>query len=159
MSAKDTPQGKRIRSKLLTFTADPAAAASESVPGAAIFIAPDDVRVIGCHMGAEVLALANGWDSGKCNIAMYLSRIAQWMHEASFMHIMSIVQCYEATVGAGVTETVLGPAYTEREQWFPEGHGIDLDEGESINMNVVYANSMANPHRVTGWAILYYVER
>jgi hypothetical protein len=157
--AKETATGKRIRSDLLVFTADPAAAASESVVGADIFIAEDDVRVVGLHMGAEVLALANGWDSGKCNIAMYLCRVAQWMHETSLMHIMAIVQAYECTVGAGVTETVLGPAYTEREQWFPEGYGIDLDEGESLNLNVVYANSMANPHRVTGWAIIYYVER
>ena len=158
MSAK-TPQGKRVRSDLLTFSADPAAAASEAVIGADIFIAPDDIRIIGLHMGAEVLALANGWDSGKCNIAMYLSRVAQWMHEMSLMHVMAIVQCYEATVGAGVTETVLGPAYTEQEQMFPEGYGIDLDEGETLNLNAVYANSMANPHRVTGWAIIYYVER
>jgi len=42
---------------------------------------------------------------------------------------------------------------------FPEGYGIDLDEGETLNLNAVYANSMANTHRVTGWAIIYYVER
>lgn len=133
----------------------------ESKDAADSWEAPDDIRIIGIH-SYSFLDLDNNIDSGDMHMAAVLSRQAAYgaaHYDSILAKIYNQMSARACVVGAGTTELVFGTPLKEETYFFPEGMGIDVDEGEILYMSINRANSMANNHSVGAGFSIYYVER
>ena len=122
----------------------------------------DDVTIIGVQMFAS-LSSSNEFDSGTIYVMGAASRVA-WnavsgREDGDILFIESRIDARSVTVGAGVSEVAVGKVVEHELLLFPDGHGIDLDEGDIVYLNWAWANGMANDHGAFIDALVYYVER
>lgn len=155
-----TVKSKRIKTKLMTKGQSIAAAGDEQYLGADSWVVQEDITIIGLGLRVSVQDGAFGWDSGRVSALGEISRVAKMFADGVLMGFCKHVICREATVGANSTQTVLGGQPTEVQFiMFPEGYGVDMDDGEVLYLNTDLHNDMANAHHTSINGIVYYVER
>lgn len=122
------------------------------------WVSPDDYTLIGFELTAHVDPETN-MDSGRIAMDAEITRTSSFGTQGVIGRSEARLECRTAVIGAGTTETVSGRQRAENIVMFPDGHGIDIDEGETINLLTWSQNSMANSHFAYAQAILYLVER
>lgn len=158
MTAKSTPDGKKVKTHFMSWSLTGTAGLADTLDGADEYIFQDDVRVIGCQVRAWNVPLAE-LDSGRIEAKAEVSRIGKWFSDGRILEAVSYQEGRSVTVAAGSTETLQGPYTEAKEIMFPEGYGIDFNEGDAIYLNAYWFNSMANDHVFEAQATIYFVER
>lgn len=118
----------------------------------------DDVRVIGILLRCDVEDETD-LDSGYLALNAEVSRASKRGQAGALIMASCKTSCRSCTVGIGVTETVLVESHKVVVVMFPDGHGVDFDDGEYINLLVYMKNTMSNAHSGDANAIIYFVER
>lgn len=154
-----TVEAKKIKTAWLSFGAAALAGEGETVNAADIWLPLDKVTIIGVLGRVSVTDDADGWDSGNVSVKLDVSRVAQYGADGSLLEVAANVICREATVGINANQTVIGDPQEHTLLMFPEGYGIDIDDNVPIYINIDWVNRMANNHRVSVAALIYYVER
>jgi len=154
-------KGDRIRMKQIFASASiPAGEGPGVTVGTAYWTAQDDIRIIGCmlSMGMKVVGALQ---EGRANGHAELSRGALSDGDAIFCEITPWVGFFTEIVVATQTAGIFGDPTRDIVLMFPEGHGIDVDEGEAVNL-FVYAGATiisAGVLEIDAEAHIYYVER
>jgi len=144
-----TPDSRRVRSITLTAWQANIAAGTETAMATHTF--QDDVRVI----GAQVSAISTITDAqlnadGRVHTKSEVSK-------QGAMGMPGAILVAEAF--AGWTAAILIGEMTKRENIiFPEGYGLDFDDGETIYLHAFIEVVGVDGHSVHE-AIVYYVER
>ena len=118
----------------------------------------DKIRIIGVAIIAEAIPLAE-LDSGELSFEVEVSRVGSINQDGLIALCIGYVFGVSVTIGIGVSEVAVGDLHKDKVIFFPEGYGIDLDDGDAIYMNASFGNTMANDHSFAGIATIYYVER
>jgi hypothetical protein len=153
-----TPEGKRVKTIVMAGSVEMANGEANQQNALDTHVWQEDVRVIGIEAYAELYAL-NAMDSGNIQALTEVSRVGSWGQDGRLLEAACIIIGTSITVGVGVTEVAIGDSIKVERMFFPEGHGVDFDDGEAIYINALDNNNMANDQR--GWhgATIYYVER
>ena len=131
-----------------------------AVPAPQVLWTPqDDITIIGMESYNEIEREGTGWDSGNLLCISEISRVGQFYRDGALMFCSAVVECGEATVGINANQCVLGSMFNMECEWFPEGYGVDLDDGETLYLNCYAHNEMSNPKHFYFWSKIYYVER
>lgn len=147
-----TPEGRRVKSVVLGGLQDLATGIElDEVAMSYQFL--DDVRIIGLEIScvAEPDDAASNSD-GRLHLYAEVSRSSLRGRPGS-LGIAYTFAVWNALIAMG--------SFTEHlVAMFPEGYGIDIDEGEHVNL-LAYAHYTggAGPIKVYENAVLYYVER
>ena len=153
-----TPEGKRIRIEYLQGSVT--APDDEIVENILLdsFTPQFDIRVVGWHFENELQVVnAIGFsDNAYVRAATFLSRGAAADFQSRWATLHSAIYVQIET-GGMISPNIL--IQTE-DVMFPEGHGIDIDEGESVYIfgtcrNVAAGLGMA----IIGTCVLYWVPR
>lgn len=154
-----TPMSKRIKGVFISGTKETLAGGADLRGdnwGSHLF--DEDVTIIGCILGATWDGIPP-MDSGEYDGGFHLSKEANYATQIMFNTIRIHVTASEVLVAAAKTQVALGPKTTQQLIMFPEGYGIDVDDGGSIYITGYVANSMSDPVDVFPWALLLVVER
>lgn len=145
-----TPDSRRVKTLWLQGTVPTVAAGVETVTTSHTF--QDDVRVIGCHVEANsIVTDAQLNADGRMHTQGEVSKHGVQGHDGALLR---------AQVFAGWTAAIaIGNLLASEQVVFPEGYGVDFDDGETIYLH----GQLENIGAVTGVglvvAIIYYVER
>ena len=152
-----TIQSKRIKTAIFTKMTTLVAASTETSVIVDTFIAQRDITLIGIEM-CNYLYLTNPTDSGTCEFEVRFTRSGWGVPGLLFSTLVAAFP-RQATEGVNVGVGVWGSINNERTVFFPEGYGVDLDDGEVINMMTAWKNEMAQDQ--VGWCFgeYYYVDR
>jgi len=147
-----TPEKKRIRTAQVPLLA-PVAPPGGSQTLTSEYVFQDDVRLIGCEVSAiHICTDAELNADGRCHVYTELTRSSIPGKDQAIL---------KTEVMSGWTAAILaGGELCKRSQlMFPEGHGIDFDENETVTM-IGFAEAVG---AVAGNALceatLYFVER
>lgn len=151
------PEGSRIRTKFLGGAQNGkitiAATASYGPAVVDEWIVQDDIKIVGVEMINEIDmadAISNADFEMQC--IFELSR-AGTIERDSIIASCQNEMCWNGIISVG------GEPRKEVVIMFPQGYGIEIDEGEVINL-VAYASGVkAGDSYVFASAIIYYVER
>lgn len=145
-----TPDTRRVRSKWLQATTASIAAGQDAVIDSHTF--QDDVRVIGCQVSAiSIVTDAQLNADGRMHSYAELSKQGIQGRDGSILKVDSM---------AGWTGILSVGEIAKREDiMFPEGYGIDFDDGETIYLHGYLENIGAVVGVALVEAIVYYVER
>ena len=154
-----TVVAKRIKTVFMSYGAAIAAASDVDLNAADTHTWQEDVTVIGVLLRTTLLDDGTGWDSGRLTILAEISRVAKIQDPGTIIAFCNHLICREATVGINATQTMVGKPEERQMLMFPEGYGIDMDQDSSLYINTSQKNEMANVHRFSIGACIYYVER
>ena len=119
----------------------------------------EDIRIVGvsmsCTAGLNVTAIGSIAD-GAVHTHGELSRHGERGKPSSILDVN--VQLY---TGVGTSENFFGNNMGRDSIMFPDGHGVDLDEGEVLYLHAgCFSNaSGAGEHEHSVFCLVYYVER
>lgn len=147
-----TPEGRRVRSMTLSIASPSQAGGSDGYINQP-FIVADDIRVIGAELIAEALI-----SDAMTNADASLQVIAEMSRAPIASQPGSIIRVDVQTIWNGVI-CVASPTRAQEFVMFPEGYGMDFDEGEFINIGVGYESNSGEVSRAFATGIIYYVER
>jgi len=117
---------------------------------AAAFVAQDKVRIIGAELN---LVIDPSDQTLVADMAMAMINITTVPGQLAGL----IAMLNGAITNIGES---FGDTYKHLMFFFPEGHGLDLDEEEAVFLGYNFSNNMAATTIVmSGSAIIYYVER
>lgn len=158
--SKETIQAKKIKSIDLGANVIQPAGTSGPFAVGATFHPEDDIRIIGYSFNVhhfDTIGFDSGWTYGSAFIAKHGDPTAL---QGRFGEIFSAITCRECLVGVASTQcTMVDNKQAGETIFYPEGYGIDVDEGDSVMLNVYVSNTMANDHRWNFAVTLHYVER
>ena len=149
------PESKRIRSIVMNYTS-PALVHGATIDVVAdTMVFQDDVKIVGWQLHGEVLipdACIN--EDGGYNFLLELSR------QGGRSYPGSLGFCVSHAMWTGIL-SVGGDNRKTEHIIYPQGYGIELDEGEAINMLAFVTSYQAALDTLVfyGNAHLYYVER
>lgn len=123
------------------------------------FVFEEDVRIIGanmtCHAGGDATALS-ATQNGEIHTHGEISRHGERGKPSSILDV-NLQTAYTLVVSgaAQAGDTLFG------EVMFPDGHGVDIDEGEALYVHAGCFASMftAGNHQHSIFGCIYYVER
>ena len=163
---RPTVKGKRVRCFEITMLVDMDQGAAASTYVAKGWKAPDDYRLI----GAELLAngevdSAGAYDEGDWQLQAYFTRDgtsvpadrADKAIDGDILGILVGEAYHEETFGVGMN----GRKQDHVEVMFPDGHGIDVEEGEQLFVSAQGINRLgAGAGDMTGnvRVLMYFVE-
>ena len=153
-----TVKNRRIKSVHLSHSVVATAGESVMIPSADSWIPQEDITIIGCEIVGEAIGL-NEFDSGYLSGHHELSRIAKEDEPGVILQCYSFIQAREVLVGINLTQVIQGNNFQHLIMFFPEGYGVDIDEGEPIYLNVTRDNTMANDHSIATNVVVWYVDR
>lgn len=117
----------------------------------------EDVRIIGFSLSAEMILEtgAAADDMAQARLALFLSRGAAQDYNArlAVMHLQ--MRYIVETAGLDMN----GQPCDHLEMMFPEGYGIDIDEGSSLYLFETVRNYLGPAVSTRGTCVVYYVER
>lgn len=154
-----TAVSKRIKTIFMTYGAVITEDTAPDLVAADTHVWLEDVTVIGVLLRSTLMDDLAGWDSGRFTVLAEISRVAVLQDPGTIIAFCNHVICREATVGINATQTMIGKPEERQAIMFPEGYGIDMNEDARLYLNTSCRNGMANPHRISVGAIIYYVER
>jgi len=158
---KPITKASRIRTKQIFANAQiPAGEGPGVTLGSAFWTAQDDIRIIG-FMLSMGMKIVGALQEGRVNGHAELSRGAHGDIDAIFGEITPWVGFWTEIVVATQLAGSFGDPSRDIVVMFPEGHGIDVDEGESINLFVYAGNTMmaSGTADIDSEAHIYYIER
>ena len=144
-------RANRVRSLILYYSASVEDATNQAFAVLDNHCAQDDIYIIGVH-GMVELASSLNEATGEESITAIVSRASVACAPGELICISNVRQ-EEATAGAHehnflcVHDSIM----------FPEGCGMELDEGEYLNLIVAYQITKARI--VKAWFEVYYVEK
>ena len=153
MAARRTPDGKRIKTLYISGAAVLAHGEVSDVNAAGSHTFQDDVRVIGAEVTAEALLT---------DVAINA--------DGQFQHIATVSKHGDranpgdmvAIENQGIWHGIFYAGTPTRRSivvMFPEGYGVDYDDGETINLHHYCVNETNTTVNFYENAIIYYVER
>lgn len=149
-----TIKSKRVRTELIQGEVhDILAATGGWFNSDAVWISQGDVTVIGCSMLIEA-HWTGAPGAGKLGeTKAELSRVGKPNQPGVIMRYGTLVDNW----AVGMTSW----GFKTRDMFFPEGYGIDVDEGEALHLNVyILTDEDTSPNwRGFAEAIIFYVER
>jgi len=160
MVTKRLPEGKRLRSEYIEMHID-------NLDGSAVFLdyatetwtPQDDITIVGYNLRALLdFGAAPTMVSGDCVGVAELTRSAK---NKSPGIIGTISVSMEVNVKTAET-AMLGSKHMEDTIFFPDGIGVEVDEGESINLLGLFSGQgivAAAACDCSFRAVIYYVER
>lgn len=156
-----TVKSKRIQTKRLFYneTVDNPPQSLAVGDAAVIWTLQEDITIVGVEMITEIEENGTGWDSGNLLALCDLSRVGRIHHDGVIAACRNIIDCWEATVGINANQVALGNNTNRELVMFPEGYGVDVDDGESLYLNCYAHNEMSNPKRFYYYATIFYTER
>lgn len=158
MPRPDTPVGRQVKRKYLSQTY---ILAWDAVPynfyPALTWYVPDDIRIIGASI--NISATPSGtFQDGEIHTHAELSTAGDRGLDGNFAELE--VNCQLETEAFGLAW--VGNECPDMIVMFPEGYGIDVDEGEYIYLHMGCFCSMLDSvgtHTHAAYCIIYYVER
>ncbi|MBA7589432.1 hypothetical protein ES708_31517 [subsurface metagenome] len=152
-------KNKQVKSKYLVISVNNAGGVNEGTSTLA-WLLQDNITVIGWYARAKVTPDSN-WDSGYQSAHTELSRAGIISQEAMLFRLSARIQCGSTTMAATVENGLIGDNENNLVTMFPEGYGIDLDDGEYLYLHHTSNNTMgvANGHVGSSMVCIYYVER
>lgn len=145
-----TPEIKRVRSLFLSASTLPGTVTNDS---AVTHMWEDDVKVIGVLIINEIyLVDGNTNEDEDHQLITEVSRSAIWAQNGCLAR-KELQAHWNGVIYIG------GATRGELLVMFPEGHGIDFDEGEYINMLYSHQITATVDSKSFHNAIVYYVER
>ncbi|MBA7589347.1 hypothetical protein ES708_31429 [subsurface metagenome] len=154
-----TTKNKQIKTKYLVVSIDNVAGVNTGTTTLA-WLLQDNITIIGWYLRAKVTPDAN-FDSGYQSVHAELSRAGIISQEAMLSRISARLQCGSSTMATVIENAVIGDNENNQVVMFPEGYGIDLDDGEYLYLHNTSNNTMGagNGHVGSSIACIYYVER
>jgi len=152
MVAKRTPEGKRIRTAMGGGTAElVTAVAYDGVLGTETF--EDDVRIIGYYL-RNVAMITDAMTNTDTVIHAYIELSKSGSRADNGFGRLPITYIWNGLFSIGGTYDAFATVM------FPEGMGIDVNEGETINL-LGFAEYVGAGGNLDLWGeyILFYVER
>ena len=151
-------KNKRIKTHLLSHTQSMVTGYDTILNAIDAWLVQDDITVIGIEIMAEAVYNV-GLDSGLLECQVEVSRNGKMFEDGALLQVIGYVYCRECTVGAGVNQCAVGEPLLVDRVMFPSGVGVDIDNGETIYLNLHGVNQMANTHQAIAQATIYYTER
>lgn len=155
----DTAVKNRIKTKFFAKEVSQPTVTETELPAFMSWVLQEDIQIKGVFLAVEIDKLVAEWDSGLVIGIFDVSRVGFRQQDGCLIHVRGFVECASGTVGAGVSEFITQNAWASDRVWFPDGMGIDMDEGEVLYVNGIVNNEQANTHVIHAIAIVYYVER
>lgn len=157
-----TPITKRVKSLLISRTFDIASGGSEDKNAIAAVLIQDDITVIGCYVEARIRWQASpAFDEGQAYVRCEFSRVGVMTNDGAFL--AADARCVYGTelVGATNVAITIGNLKDTQTMFFPEGYGVDIDDGEYLYMNMAGINEIISAGSITvfGEITVFYVER
>jgi hypothetical protein len=118
----------------------------------------DDITVIGVFLGSQIYK-DNEYDSGLLQNITQISRNAVMNADGEIACACAEQQGLSVTVGVGAETQLGGDPRNHVYLMFPEGYGIDIDDGEDLYLNTHMVNTMAQDQIMNSHCLIYYVER
>lgn len=162
MPARATAEGKRVRSTLIVFPSEKietlTTRLASTIPA---FLAEDNLRVIGWEIEAQAMPDVPDFhcDSGHITIDARLGKGPAGQYTGWLGHAHSFCIATQVTVGLDNTQVIVPRGWDMQTVMFPEGYGVDMDEGEFLILSVHGENFMANDHWMKAGANVFWVER
>jgi len=152
MAPKRLAEGKRIRTAFARFTQSLATGIQTDGTGAQ-FVFQDDVTVIGAEIGqrADVQDTQSNTD-GEIDQLLVLTRQASVSQPGELLR-MSLQVVWNGVV------TIGGELAKDKVLMFPDGMGVEIDEGEALNLLFQWLYTGSGSVTSDAYMILYYVER
>ena len=144
-----TPDTRRVRSLTLSLTQEVTAGV---IIGQVSHTFQDDVRVIGVQMSAiSIVTDAQLNADGRMHVKSEASKHGAFGQPGAIL---------EAECFAGWTAAIaIGELDKREDNMFPEGYGMDFDDGEAIYLHGMLESIGASAGYSEHQAIVYYVER
>lgn len=155
-----TAEIRRIRTEYLmgSLTADDAEVFENILLDSILF--QTDVRIIGWHFETELqLSGVLYTDLGSTRTACFVARGAPTDLNNRWAVLHNSVNVWRAT-GATAPSSQQFTLHRVEDVMFPDGHGFDVDEGESVYLYGTNRNvNMGGVTHLNGTCVLYYVKR
>jgi len=144
-------RANRVRSFILYHAASASDAENQAFNVMDTHCAQDDIYIIGIH-GMVELASSLDEATGEESVTAVVSRSGVANSPGELICISNVRQ-EEATAGAHVHDFLC----VHDSIMFPEGCGMELDEGEYLNL--IMAWQITKARIVKGWFEVFYVEK
>lgn len=156
-----TIESKRVKSKFMTYNADLASGSDAGYAAYATWLVDDDIRVIGFQIKAAMnLSGAPAMQEGQGRVMIELSRGGIGAYDAILGVAIAVAQYWTEIVVAQQCAGSFGELTDCQAIMFPEGNGVDIDEGEYLYLLGNASNYIiAGDLEWSGEIHVYYVER
>lgn len=144
-----TPDSRRVRSLVLSLTQEVTAGVIIALSS---YTFQDDVRVIGAQMSAiGIIVDAQLNADGRVHVKSEASKQGAFGMPGSIL----VAECF----GGWTAAISLGDQCDREDIIFPEGYGMDFDDGETVYLHGMLESIGASAGYSEHQAIIYYVER
>lgn len=152
MVTKRTPEGKRIRSFMLQGVILAEALTPSGGVAVVSKLIQDDITVVGveCISSAELSDLSMNTD-GFISTSCELSRVGLHSKDGTILKAHTLARWHGIFFAGDMMNTAI--------VIFPEGHGIDIDDGEYLYLIGTNQNQTDDVCSAYQNCIVYYVER
>lgn len=153
MVTKRLAEGKRVRTTMFGGNYLQPHGESEARLGINSHIFQDDVTIIGVTLAHEILVTDVALNAdAQLEITSEVSRQGRMYLDGLLIHFEGQAMW---TAGIAVFQNIRGQVSV----MFPEGHGIEVDEGEGVNLHLGFNNGATVDLSAFALVTLYYVER
>lgn len=139
--------GRKVKTMTLMAEANVAAAAIESPQAVGTF--QDDVTVIAAYIAVHAQVNA-AMTTGALRNHADVSRIGQYAQNGMLTYAIAQASFF---VGA------FGPSVGNAQIEYPDGKGMDFDDGDAIYLNCNFINTDAAGHAGSARCVIHYLER
>jgi len=158
-----TPVAKRIKNHIMVHhVAVPSGTTIIQYNAFATWTLQEDITVIGCRCQAQTMFEATpALTEGTAMTAMEFSRNGAWGGDGQILALHAHIQYWTEIVIAAQLGGCFGDLCREMTLMFPEGYGVDVDDGEHLYLNLMAINTILASGQFDSEAVasIYYVER
>ena len=126
-----TPEAKRVKTIYMYYSQMTDAAGAVWHRAADQHVFQEDVRLIGFWLGAEAHTETGHWADGYVETICELSRVAIERSDGALADLWALLDSKSVALDTNIA----GRPFVNASVMFPEGYGVDFDDGEAIYLN------------------------